>query len=485
MDLANQPSSTDLTQAFDTIGCFVERFEPGRYSGPDAATLVDSFAKAERLCAAGKTLAATRAAEANQHREGGHKTPAHWLATVTGETIGEAIEVLSLGDSLAVHPGVDAAYREGKLSRSKAKAIAGAVKVNPDSEDELVATAEGDTAREVRDRCQRAKAQGRSRQDAKARYDAIHRDRSCRTWTDAETGAFRLDARLTPDAGAALLASLKSESERVFHRARRAGVKESPDAYAADALVALITGDGGPTDSPADGQFNQTTTRSTGSRNRVHVRVDLNALRAGVVGPGGICEIPGVGPIPVDTAIELMGDALCDLVITNGVDVTTICRMGRGIPLALQTALDERDATCVVPGCDATTGLENDHRIVEYHQDGPMALWNLAKLCSHHHHLKHHEGFTLTGGPGHWQWIPPGGDPDPPDRPETLPPVQPPRRRSTPNPSSTRPSNQSKRSMPSTRPSSTPPAGRKTRKQPPTPRPGPSPDAPRLFPKQE
>ncbi|HEV3266188.1 MAG TPA: hypothetical protein VG014_11735, partial [Acidimicrobiales bacterium] len=45
-------------------------------------------------------------------------------------------------------------------------------------------------------------------------------------------------------------------------------------------------------------------------------------------------------------------------------------------------------------------------------------LWNLAKLCAHHHDLRHHKGFTLAGGPGHWQWIPPGGDPGPP-RPRT------------------------------------------------------------------
>jgi len=333
--------------------------------------------------------------------------------------------VLSLGDSLATHPGMDSAYREGKLSRSKAKAIASAVKVNPDSEDELVAAAEGDTARQNRDRCQRAKAQGRSRQDAKALYDAIHRDRSCRTWTDTETGAFRLDARLTPDAGAALKAALKLESDRVFHQARRAGVKESPDAYAADALVALITR--GPASSTAKSSDDQSsddqtpndgqpgTQRSKGTRALVHVRVDLDALRSGVVGPGGICEIPGVGPIPVDTARELMGDALCELVITNGIDVTTITKMGRAIPAALRRALDERDATCVVPGCDAVTGLEIDHRIVEVRDNGPTAMWNLAKLCSHHHDLRHHQGFTLAGGPGNWQWIPPGGDPDPPE----------------------------------------------------------------------
>ncbi|HWE71032.1 MAG TPA: hypothetical protein VG205_11740, partial [Acidimicrobiales bacterium] len=83
MALANQPSSAALTGAFDTIAAFVEGFEPGRYSGPDAAGLVGFFTRGEHLCAAGKTLAAKRAAEANQHREAGHKSPAHWLATVT------------------------------------------------------------------------------------------------------------------------------------------------------------------------------------------------------------------------------------------------------------------------------------------------------------------------------------------------------------------------------------------------------------------
>jgi len=414
-----QSTTTELNQALAAVASFVESFEPGRYSGADAAELVGVFARGERLCAAGKTLAARRAADANCHQCDGHRTPAHWLAGVTGESVGEAIDVLSLGDSLAAHPGIDSAYRGGKLSRSKAKAIAGAVKVNPGAEDELVATAEGDTNRQNRDRCQRAKAQGRSQQDAKALYDAIHRDRSCRTWTDTETGAFRLDARLTPDAGAALKAALQPECDRVFHQARRAGTHESPDAYAADALVALITrGPATSTDKSSDDQTPNDgrtgTKRSAGTRALVHVRVDLDALRSGVVGPAGICEIPGVGPIPVDRARELMGDALCELVITNGIDVTTITKMGRAIPAALRRALDERDATCVVPGCDAVTGLEIDHRIVEVRDNGPTAMWNLAKLCSHHHDLRHHGGFTLAGGPGNWQWIPPGGDPDPP-----------------------------------------------------------------------
>src|ERR1019366_8582563 len=109
---------------------------PGRYSGEDAARLVTWFTRAERLCAAGKTLAATRAAAANCHRTTGQRSAAHWLAGVTGESVGNAVELLRLGETLESHPGVDEAYRTGRLSPSGAKAVAGAGAVHPNSEGE-------------------------------------------------------------------------------------------------------------------------------------------------------------------------------------------------------------------------------------------------------------------------------------------------------------------------------------------------------------
>ena len=139
----------------------------------------------------------------------------------------------------------------------------------------------------------------------------------------------------------------------------------------------------------------------------VIVRTDLSALRRGSTRPGEVCEIEGVGPIPVDEAIGAMGRALCHLVITDGVDVTTICRLGRNIPLPLALALLERDRTCVVPGCDVTKGLEFDHWQVDYAQGGTISMDNLARLCKHHHRLKTHQGFRLIGGPGHWEFLAP------------------------------------------------------------------------------
>ena len=213
-------SSAGLLRAIDAIASFVADFEPSAYSGEDATALVAAFTRAERLCGAGKTLAATRAAESNRHVLSGHRSAAEWLAQQTGESVGEAVDLLKFGQVLEEQPEVEQAYRDGRLSRSRAKLVSGAVRVNPQREHELIGGAEKDTFPQLKDRCLRAKAEGRSAEDAAKAYAAIRRSRRCRTWTDAD-GAFRLDALLTPDAGASLLASLTKESDRIFQEARK------------------------------------------------------------------------------------------------------------------------------------------------------------------------------------------------------------------------------------------------------------------------
>ncbi len=431
-----------LAGAIDEIASFVTGFEPCRYSGSDAVELVSLFTKLERLGAAGKTLAAARAAAANCHHATGARSPAHWLSAVTGESLGNAIDVLNLGDAMERLPGVGDAYREARISSSGAKLVASAVKVNPKSEGELIEVAQKGTLKQLKDRCLRAKAQGRSEEDAAHAYERIRSGRHCRTWTDTD-GAFRLDARMTPDAGASLLSALTAESNRYFERARANGLHESQDAYAADALVALVTGRGilgpagmgagqgppgtrirrngspGPKRSELEAQGDVGGTsadrsvaahcpsdavRAPDPKAIVHLRVDLDALRRGALDDGERCEIPGVGPIPIATARELMGDSITDLVITNGVDVTTVCHLGRSIPASLKTAVIARDETCVVPGCDVATGLEFDHWAVSFAEGGAASLENLARLCGHHHYLRTHKGFHLEGGPGRWSW---------------------------------------------------------------------------------
>jgi hypothetical protein len=382
-----------LEGAVEEVSGFLSVFEPARYSGSDAESLVSLFASLERLAVSGKALAAARAAQARCQLGLGQRSAAEWLAQRTGDPLGEAVDLLRVGEAAGSHPGVEEALRRGELTKHKAKLIVDAVGVNPEAEEGVLEGAGERTHRQVREACERAKAESRSQEEETARRERLHRSRFCRTFTDRE-GAFRLEAGLAPEVGAKVLSLLTKETNRLFSAARRAGIRDTPDNYRADALVALLTARG-----PKGSQGSLPPS--------LHIRVDLAALRRGHLGKGEVCEIPGVGPVAVEVAKEVLGEALCDLVICDGIDVTTVCHLGRTIPKALKTALIERDPTCCVPGCDVATGLEIDHWRVPFKDGGVASYDNTVRLCAHHHDLKTHRGFTLSGGPGHWRFDPP------------------------------------------------------------------------------
>jgi hypothetical protein len=106
-----------LASAIEAVASFVAGFEPGRYSVVDAASLVSLFERGKRLCVAGETLSASRAAEGNPHHRSGHRTPDEWLSSVTGSSKGEALGILKVGEALASQPRVEEALRGGKLRR--------------------------------------------------------------------------------------------------------------------------------------------------------------------------------------------------------------------------------------------------------------------------------------------------------------------------------------------------------------------------------
>jgi hypothetical protein len=445
---ATEVSADSVAEAISLLESFVGAFEPGRYSGEDAAVLVERFSLGERLCATGKALAAKRATETEHHRKDGSRSAAEWLAGKTGESLGHAAGSLQLANQMEDHPGLGDALRSGELSEARAHKVAGVLKLDPDSEDELLKAAKDrtETNRQLADRCLRAKARARSAEDNRAAYERIRAARFLRHYTDGD-GAFRLEGSFTPDAGARLLAALKPTRTVLFDEARRQGLREHPDAYGADALVTLLTGerqrwsraprgddgrtdaDRGPadrvppdpyagsdsgdseTETETDTETDQDTTGCPSTAfpppASVHLRVDLAALRRGHLEEAECCEIPGVGPVPIETARELLGDAIVELVITKGRDIASVTHLGRTVRAPLRRALIERDQTCVIPGCDVREGLQIDHRIIPVVEKGETALWNLARLCRHHHYLRHHAGFRLEGGPGDWQWLPP------------------------------------------------------------------------------
>ncbi len=126
----------------------------------------------------------------------------------------------------------------------------------------------------------------------------------------------------------------------------------------------------------------------------INIRVDIDALKRGRTEHGEICEIAGIGPIPVATATEYLGEAFLKLLVVDGVDIKTVAHMGRAIPAPLRTAVEERDRVCQVPTCDMSLGLEIDH-IKPFAEGGPASLENLVRLCKRHHLQKTHDGYRL------------------------------------------------------------------------------------------
>jgi 5-methylcytosine-specific restriction endonuclease McrA len=354
----------------------------------DAARMVELFAEAERLCAAGRTMWAGRASHSNAWRDLGYRTPAQWVASRVQSTVGAAIATLETARRLDRLPATREEFVAGRLSEMQAGEIAAAASADPAAESALLRCAEQESVAQLKEQCRQVRSAAAGDEDAAER---IRLGRYLRNWVDRD-GAVRLDARLTPDDGARVMAVVGAGAARLQQEARRSGQRERAESYAADALVALASGE---------------VTKAV-----VHVQVDAAALERGRTLPGETCRIPGIGPVSVTTARRLGSDGIVKVIERDGVDVRRVTHRGRTIPAHVRTALEARDPICVVPGCDVRTGLEIDH-LVPYAEGGPTRLDNLARLCRYHHAQKTHHGWRLAGSPGAWTWTRRGRAPPP------------------------------------------------------------------------
>ena len=137
--------------------------------------------------------------------------------------------------------------------------------------------------------------------------------------------------------------------------------------------------------------------RRGGDHLKTIVRVDATALDRGHTVEGEVCEVAGLGPVPVPAARELMVDAALSVVLTRGTDVVRVANPGRTPNAVQKTVLQWRDPICSVEGCTRTARLENDH-ITEWSKDGPTELANLERKCSYHHRLKSRDGWVEEPG---------------------------------------------------------------------------------------
>lgn len=423
----------------DRLATLLDGLDPDAVSGSAAGQLWAALDRVERLAAGGKTLLARRVAETHQPDRDGVRSAAEVLARRGGGTVGAARDALDTSARLPELPRVEAAVRRGELSPAQAVAVADAAAADPHAERRLVELAATASLPELREECARVKAAADP--DPDATNARLHRNRRLRRFTGPD-GAWTLIARGTPQAGAAINTALDPIIDQIFRHARRDGRNEPYEAYAFDAMLALTTGqpiatpDGVPglaisgtraaiTAGPAaesadtgagsgDGQPDLAPPPAAASppvpprsnpRYLALLRIDVEALRRGGVAGGELCEIAGVGPVPVSVAQQLLGEAVLKLVITRGVDVAHVTHLGRGPTAAQRVALAWTSPGCTVEGCPRTR-IEYDHR-EDWKDTRHTRLDELDPLCEFHHDLRTRHGWALVPGHGKRAIVPP------------------------------------------------------------------------------
>ena len=242
-------------------------------------------------------------------------------------------------------PGAERALRDGELSLAQAGEIVSTEADCPGSETELVELATASGLAVLRDEARKRRLAAVDVGELAARQ---RKARSFRHWRDGE-GMVRFSGALEPRHGVGLMHAIEAEAQRIRRKAGRDGGKEPVEAHAADAFVAVASG------------------QAARGRTEVVFVCDLRAYRRGHAHAGEPCHAVGGGPVPVSVIRDELEDAFVKAVLHTGVRIDTVAHFGRHIPAALRTALDLgtppgfEGAVCSEPGCGRTWGLEYDH----------------------------------------------------------------------------------------------------------------------------
>jgi len=319
----------------------------------------------------------------------GLRSCAHWLNWKCGIGMGAAREKVRVAHALKDLPKTSDAFREGRLSYSKVRAI---TRVGtPKNEDYLLMIAHHGTASHV-ERLVRM-YRNVKRTEALEMENERFACRELRWYTD-DDGCLVLQGRLTPEQGAvvrkALEAAMDEETnERKDVPAGTSCDQSKPDrdpvsARRADALerVARAFFRAGPECS------------STSDRYLVHVHSDIETLRED--GAGAQAELEDAGHVSAETSRRMCCDSGVIHWFENSKgEPLSIGRKSRAVPPPINRALRRRDGGCRFPGCTASRFVDA-HHIRHWADGGETSLENLVLLCRHHHRLVHEGGFGLA-----------------------------------------------------------------------------------------
>ena len=389
-----------------------------------AECLVDLFEIRRRLEATIADVSARFSGGTTWSAEG-FRTARDWLRARTTDGLGPASRALEGAHWMRDFPVITEAWRSGAVSRAHVEVLADAHEMFPrlseafvGIEPELTAHACGVDPASFRRilfaQLHLIDPDAIDEADAKKRRNhlGLHVSRL----TD---GFVRVDGLLAPEVGQHLLTMLAAARDAL--RAKNDSPTDDPfssdyvprpiaddpqfpresksrlSARNAEALSLIL-------DAAASALGDNRLPDTGGERPVVHITVDAESLiENGAQAPGWITGLTGtqVTAITERGAQRLSCDAVAELlVVDKRGHLDAISTRWRTAPPGMRRYVLMREhGRCRFPGCH--TQIREVHHIIHWANGGPTETSNLVGLCSHHHHLVHEGGWTLSGHPDH------------------------------------------------------------------------------------
>jgi hypothetical protein len=323
----------------------------------------------------------------------GHETVSRYVTdevacalSLTNRGAGNRIDLaLRLAEAL---PETQAAWQRGDLDWPRVALMADRTAVLPPDQAHAVETSVlprviGKTTGQTRRVVDRAVIEA-DPDAANKRHERARLDRDVRVRA-ADDGMATLTAMLCAEEAALAHASLTRLAENApSDDPRTLGQRR------ADALMGLLGGE-------SDGLSLSTSLSDLPASGKplVQVVVAADTLTGADDRPA---DLVGFGPIPADVARRIAADASWQRILADPASgaVLDVGRTRYRPPAALVDHIRARDRMCTFPPCQQPAGRCQIDHAIPYDKGGETSADNLGLLCTRHHLLKTHAGWSIV-----------------------------------------------------------------------------------------
>jgi len=323
---------------------------------------------------------------------------AHWLNIYCGMNLGAARERVRVAHALPKLPKISKAFRQGRVSYSKVRAMTRAA--TPDNEDFLLDIARYGTASHVEKTVRHYR---RYKRIEKLEEENIRFAQRKLILYEDDDDTWVIRGRLTAEQGALLKKALDLGVEQLFQEQREVPEEveeqeevshpldqtfsDSFEARRTDALERMASAFLANTNSQANG----------GDAYLVNIHTDVDTLK--IDGQGATSELEDGGNVSAQISSCTSRRLSCDAAVVHWLEThkgepLSIGRKSRTIPPAIRRALQKRDRGCRFPGCTCDRFVDA-HHIHHWADGGETKMDNLVLLCRRHHRLVHEEGYGI------------------------------------------------------------------------------------------